>query len=661
MSKTIQIGKNTLGSGGKMEINLHNYDTSTSDKGYTFKTTGAAGTLIPFMSEVALPESEWEIDLDADVMTHPTIGPLFDSFKVQLDVFVTPMRLYNGKLHMNMLNIGKKMADIKIPQVELKAISGNDEQVEASSIFSYLDIRGLGRYTTGNQDPDQIVKRKFNAIPYLNYFDIYKNYYANKQEEIGVIIHNNMNLSNNGIIDFTMFNKIGGNNYLIETIDNPQTFNLHTSAYAIIQFGSLDPDDEPDLDLLYIDINGRLKPIKEVFKSFRWESQWVLKASMPRLDYVYTQTGVPVTIKKYAFGGQTVEPNKDEPKLKEFPLKDIDDKRIQILTHTNSSSPFIINDTDDSVYGLPLKQGTSGMFPIESKQEGLLIKTYQSDLFNNWVSTEWIDGDNGVNAITAIDTSSGSFNIDTLNMSKKVYNMLNRIMLSGGSYDDWIETVYMGKKVRAVENPVYVGGLIKELAFQEVISNSQTSEQPLGTLAGRGRMTSKHKGGFVKIEVEEPSYIMGIISLTPRVCYSQGNKWDVNLKTMDDLHKPALDGIGFQDLITDQMMWGDTRLDNNGNPTFKSAGKQPAWINYQTNVDKTRGNFAKFAEQMWMTLNRNYEEDDNGIADLTTYIDPSKFNNIFADTRLDAMNFWIQVKVNAKVVQKMSARQIPNL
>ena len=67
------------------------------------------------------------------------------------------------------------------------------------------------------------------------------------------------------------------------------------------------------------------------------------------------------------------------------------------------------------------------------------------------------------------------------------------------------------------ENPVYVGGLIKELAFQEVISNTQTAEQPLGTLAGRGRMTSKNKGGFVKIEVEEPSYIMGIISLTPQI------------------------------------------------------------------------------------------------------------------------------------------------
>ena len=50
---------------------------------------------------------------------------------------------------------------------------------------------------------------------------------------------------------------------------------------------------------------------------------------------------------------------------------------------------------------------------LPSSQQSLGIKTYQSDLFNNWLSTEWIDGTNGINAITAIDTSGGSFNIDT--------------------------------------------------------------------------------------------------------------------------------------------------------------------------------------------------------------------------------------------------------
>ena len=32
---------------------------------------------------------------------------------------------------------------------------------------------------------------------------------------------------------------------------------------------------------------------------------------------------------------------------------------------------------------------------------GLCVKTYQSDIFNNWINTEWLDGENGINAITA--------------------------------------------------------------------------------------------------------------------------------------------------------------------------------------------------------------------------------------------------------------------
>ena len=35
-------------------------------------------------------------------------------------------------------------------------------------------------------------------------------------------------------------------------------------------------------------------------------------------------------------------------------------------------------------------------------QVGLAIKTYQSDIFNNWINTEWIDGENGINAQSSL-------------------------------------------------------------------------------------------------------------------------------------------------------------------------------------------------------------------------------------------------------------------
>ena len=68
---------------------------------------------------------------------------------------------------------------------------------------------------------------------------------------------------------------------------------------------------------------------------------------------------------------------------------------------------------------------------------------------------------------------------------------------------------------------------------------------------------------------------------------------------------------------------------------------------------------------MFMTLNRRYEATNEtgkqGIKDITTYVDPSKFNHIFADTNLDSQNFWTQISVNNTARRKMSAKVIPNL
>ena len=132
---------------------------------------------------------------------------------------------------------------------------------------------------------------------------------------------------------------------------------------------------------------------------------------------------------------------------------------------------------------------------------------------------------------------------------------------------------------------------------------------------------------------------------------------------MDDFHKPALDEIGFQELITEQMAWWTTSYDDTTNTwTQLSAGKQPAWLNYMTNLNQCRGNFAINNNEMFMTLNRRYEADTTpALTDLTTYIDPAKFNFIFAETSLDAQNFWTQIAVDITARRKMSAKIMPNL
>ena len=171
--------------------------------------------------------------------------------------------------------------------------------------------------------------------------------------------------------------------------------------------------------------------------------------------------------------------------------------------------------------------------------------------------------------------------------------------------------------------------------------------------------------GHIHYQCEEPGYIIGLVAITPMIDYSQGNDFDLNLQTIDDLHKPALDGIGYQDLIQEQMV-GETSVYNNGGNINSlkhlAANKTVAWIDYMTNYNRTYGDFAAGEALDFMVLNRRYEvSNKNTIEDLTTYIDPQKYIEIFADTSIDSQNFWVQTVVQATRRGNYSAKQIPFL
>nr|QJB20199.1 MAG: major capsid protein [Microvirus sp.] len=650
------IGGQRLGSGKKMQVELHNYGRSTHDLGYIWRSSMAPGTLVPYMSILGLPNDSFDIELNTDVKTLPTVGPLFGSFKQQLDVFMCPIRLYQGLLHNNKLGIGNNMSQVKLPQLEIqsKNLDFNSEtplefqQINQSSLLAYLGIRGVGH------NPQTInTLRRYNAIPYLGYWDIYKNYYANKQEEIGAVVHT----LGYDVLNWLALDEMDGseivNSYNPNTISYP--FALTDSLEWRIKVPKGKLGDEY-IDNILLDIGG----VGEVSIP-TFAINYTINLTNPDYDSVtFTCGNLTLNAISLINDRESVD---DAIQVQTFPLENIDTMREDILSQTKNVGPFIINKESIAPYNYPLVLDDNG-YPIAARsQEGLGIKTYQSDMFNNWISTEWIDGESGINSITAISTEGGSFTLDTLNLSKKVYDMLNRIAISGGSYNDWVEAVYDAQPWNSAESPVYMGGLSKEVVFNEVISTAQVGEDnPLGTLAGRGSLAKKHKGGRISIKVTEPCFIIGIVSLTPRVDYSQGNDWTVNLKTMDDFHKPALDEIGFQELITEQLAFWDTINQDNNQQIMHSVGKQPAWINYMSAVNKCYGNFADPRKEMYMTLNRRYEAgNDKRIKDLTTYIDPVKYNYMFANTALDAQNFWVQIAVDITARRKMSAKIMPNL
>lgn len=684
MSIRKTIGGDRLGSGKKMKVDLKSYERSTHNLNHAWRSTMSTGTLVPFFKRPILPGSTFDIELDATALTNPTIGPLFGSYKLQLDVFLVPMRLYIARLHNNESGLGMDMDNVLIPQISFtsrweKPEEGDDinnMMVEPSSLLAYLGIKGTGYQTKNNNFDYAEVNRWFNAIPYLAYWEIHKQYYANQQEEVGAFINNNF---------ITNADEVGTRDTAPDGAYQVIS-NEHTEAYQgqmmkdrvlleVVYQNTETQDVDPNGFKVWISPESRGNP------------------SIPLTDiasYEITQVGDDVLVKwnlkrasrEYGiYGYQDDEAGEISPKVDFYPLKNVDKMKREIL-QAPYETPLGIGRNSLKPYGEIFKykgqvqDGDKYQQKARYNQQSLALKTYQNDLFNNWMNTEWIDGENGINNITAVQIIDDKLEIPSLILARKVFNVLNRIALSGGTYDDWLEVTYDHQRVARYESPVYMGGLIKEIEFQEVVSNSAAEiegigEQPLGTLAGRGVVREAGRGGRVTIKTDEPAYVIGIVSITPRVDYSQGNDWDVNLQTINELHKPELDQIGFQDLITDQMAWWDTGVNDEANDisiAYKSAGKQPAWINYQTDYNKTYGNFAKENSQMWQTLNRRYEWEAIGenkkevqIKDLTSYIDPMKFNHIFAHTARDAQNFWVQIGMKVTARQKMSAKVMPNL
>ena len=654
------LGKNTIGDNNKMKVAMREYDMSTHDISTIFRSSIGVGMLVPFCKILCQKGDIIDLNLINKTLSQPTLGPLFGSFKLQHFMFFGGFRLYNSWLHNNRTGIGMKMSDIKIPMMLAQTYGTTTEaktNISASSLYKYLGWSKSKRKGTAANTGVQK-----NGVPLLMYLDIFKNFFANTQEdkfymlkgvgEISFKVTDSYNNENNGLFI------VGKDNTKTIKITNKTKLDANITTN--------------DYQSLWNSLNAKVLNSKGTVITTSL-SQMTSDATKKTITLNNIDANPFATILLVSTTAETKKFLKTE--LGQYDLKLLDQIKDVIL-HKKGNETIVL-------YGPELEAPNNGstelrnmlndlMLAQANKLGGMLLKTYDSDIFNNWIKTDWIDGTGGITEITSIDITAndGKLTMDALNLQQKVYNMLNRIAVSGGTYRDWLETVYTaGKYLDRPETPIFIGGMTQYIEFDEVISKSATETtygtQPLGDIAAIGRGGKPINNGHIHYQCEEPGYIMGLMAITPMVDYSQGNDFDLNLQTIDDLHKPALDGIGYQDLIQEQMV-GETSTYEEGGQISKlkhlAANKTVAWIDYMTNYNRTYGDFATGEALDFMVLNRRYEVgSDSTIKDLTTYIDPQKYIEIFADTSIDSQNFWVQTVVQATRRGNYSAKQIPFL
>ena len=306
------------------------------------------------------------------------------------------------------------MSQIKLPQisVNLESVYDNpteDEksqwnQVNPSCLLAYLGIRGYGSLKGVTSK-----KAQKNATAILAYYDIFKNFYANTQEENFYIIGASNQLTeisrvkggNTAKIPLTETYIIeSGLQYTIKNVANNEELQQITIKFQLAAGGGLN---ESTLDVIATNatFNGTVC-------TFTADVSEISDGTYIRVYSI--QSNLSTALERY-------------------PLENLDIIRDKIL-QTPGNVVFDISSTTDDMGVAPFnnfgKRTTNATLNTTIPQYGLCLKTYNSDLYQNWINTEWIDGVDGINEASAVDVSDGMLTMDALNLSQKVYNFLNR-------------------------------------------------------------------------------------------------------------------------------------------------------------------------------------------------------------------------------------------
>ena len=205
------------------------------------------------------------------------------------------------------------------------------------------------------------------------YGDIFKNYFANKQESKFYYI-GAAKIARNVTISTTSGNT---------TVDINSSCSIECDATTTILIEQSVEDKE------YVWNNLLLMFNKQYYSAKNLTTKEITRNTTSIvLDNIGRVSGSTL-LKRVA-----LENAQNGVRLVTGDLSFFDDIRDEILQTPGNTAFNIIDDNAQYKYFYSVLYNRS--YP----QAGLLVKTYDSDVFQNWVNTEWIDGDNGINEIT---------------------------------------------------------------------------------------------------------------------------------------------------------------------------------------------------------------------------------------------------------------------
>ena len=524
------------------------------DRSHYLRTSMAPGLGYPIYCREALPGDQIQLEFKHLMNTQAILSPLYGSYRLQICVFFAGTSLYIPRLWRNgfMTAESRGILDVSYPIYYLSA-TNPITRVHESSLPAYLGLGvGYGRCASGATVKGTYV----NLIPYLFYYDIFRHYYANRQED---------------------------------------TFPVMTSNWP--------------------------------------NANRVRRYSLAGLDNLYLN--LPIT-------GGSMNSN-------------------GYITSTPIAQIFTSQQAGSAVVPPSMAVPLGGLFQC----------CYMPDRMNVILSDSFFK--KNVSTVV-VSTVGDSFQVDQLVTAKKLWNARNKDVVTNGTFKDWIR-VHFGVTPKILDDmPTFCGAVSSDILFEDIRATTSAKVGDADQYLGDKGSSAVGYGDSRRFNIvaDRPGYVMAIATLVPRVDYYQFTERYALHGKLSDSFMPEYNGIGYQDVLIGDLnsefpeAWDSSKpYSAEADPFANSVGKQPAWIEYMTAVNKVRGSFCS-TEKSWV-LARDMRSDDTSSPTKSptkatvssAYIDPGDWNQPFADQSVTAQNFYAQFYIRDRVRSTVLKRLRP--
>lgn len=196
-------------------------------------------------------------------------------------------------------------------------------------------------------------------------------------------------------------------------------------------------------------------------------------------------------------------------------------------------------------------------------------------------------------------TSASAITVDALRSAIQVQLFANLVGRAGYRYVEYLKAMFgVTSSDARLQRSEYLGGFKCPIMISEVLQTSSTdSTSPQGNMSGHGIAANQSR--VISSYFEEHCIVLGILSVMPKFCQSQGLRRMWSHKTRFDYFVPVLAHLGQQAVLNKEIYAQGTAEDD------EIFGYQDRYDEYRQAEDEVHGQF-RTTLSYW-TMNQKYK------------------------------------------------------